>query len=169
MRREKIGRMVDYVKKMYNFEVPLKDILEIEKRTQSFGKPHIYQIMCKYGDFDRKEFYRIMQDLNTQDLKLDALKVLKLAHNGKGYVTLAHPREIMDEYNFTYSQIDEIVAYLCKFGLDALETEHSKHTLKDIEEFKKIAIKHNLKQTCGSDYHGPNIKPNVKLGVCVKL
>ena len=53
-------------------------------------------------------------------------------------------------------------------GLDAIETRHSKQTEKDYKEFSKIAKKYGLRETCGSDYHGPNVKPDVILGKCVK-
>ena len=67
-----------------------------------------------------------------------------------------------------YEDIDKIVKYLCLYGLDALETMHSKHTCDDYRVFSLIAKKYNLKETMGSDYHGPNVKPKVRLGICVK-
>ena len=32
------------------------------------------------------------------------------------------------------------------------------------KRYKEIATKYNLLISGGSDYHGPNVKPNVKLG-----
>ena len=83
-------------------------------------------------------------------------------------VTLAHPIEIMEENNLSYDDIDKIVKYLKGYGLDGLETRHSKHREVDFVEFSKIAKNNDLNETCGSDYHGPRVKPSVKLGVCVK-
>ena len=74
----------------------------------------------------------------------------------------------MDDYNLTYENIDNLVKLLKKNGLDALETKHSKHTKENYNEFSKIAQKYNLLETQGSDYHGPKVKPNVKLGICEK-
>jgi predicted metal-dependent phosphoesterase TrpH len=74
----------------------------------------------------------------------------------------------MDEYNLTYEDIDKIVGVLTSNGLKGLETRHSKQTKEDSAIFSSIAKKYSLIETMGSDYHGPIVKPNVKLGVCVK-
>ena len=81
---------------------------------------------------------------------------------------MAHPREIMEEYNFSYDDIDMLVEYLVSYGLKGLEVYHSKHTLEDCEKFLSIANKYNLIPTCGSDYHGENIKPGIYLGKIIK-
>jgi len=167
-RKLKIQRMVDLVKQVYGVEISKEEIEKKEKTTNSFGKPHIYSLLKNYGEFDREEFYINMRKLKSDDLKLDAVEVITSLKNSKGYVTLAHPIEIMDEYEVDYDYIEKIVAFLASKGLDALETKHSKHTKENYKEFSRIAKKYNLKETEGSDYHGPNVKPNVKLGVCVK-
>lgn len=168
LRKKKIQRMVDFIYDIYGIRFTDEEVSEVERNTKSVGKPHMYKLLRKYGNYDRDLYYKNMDELHTEDLRLDALKVLKLVHNGKGNVTLAHPKEIMREYNFDYSQIDNLVAYLKMFGLDGLETTHSLHTKEDIVAFQKIANKYNLKESCGSDYHGENVKPNVFLGVCEK-
>lgn len=168
LRRKKIQRMADFIASIYGIRFSDAEIAEVEKQTNSVGKPHMYKLLCKYGNYDRITYYKNMDELHSEDLRLNALKVLKLAHMGKGYVTLAHPKEVMREYNMGYKEIDELVAYLKNFGLDALETEHSLHTKQDIVEFNRIADKYNLIKTRGSDYHGENVKPDVFLGVCEK-
>lgn len=167
-RYKKIERMVDLIKEKYNFIVPKKDIEEELKHTYSFGKPHMYKILTRYIEADREKYYRTMDKLNSDDLKLDAISVLEELKNTKANVTLAHPIEIMKEYNLTYKDIDDLVNYLSKYNLYGLETKHSNHSEKDYEEYSKIAKKYNLKETQGSDYHGPKVKPTVKLGVCKK-
>lgn len=166
LRKKKINRMVDYIYKIYGIRLKDDEVNEIARKTNSVGKPHIYKLLCNHGNFDRLTYYKNMDSLNSYDLRLDAVKVLNSVHNGKGNVTLAHPKEIMREYNFTYNDIDKLVAFLVNFGLDGLETKHSLHTDKDYEQFSKIAKKYNLFETCGSDYHGETVKPNVFLGIC---
>lgn len=109
-----------------------------------------------------------MRKLKSNDLKLDAVDVLEKLRDDDCYVTLAHPIEIMEEYNLRYYDIDRIILYLKDKGLKGLETKHSKHTYKDSEIFSKIANKYSLIETSGSDYHGEKVKANVKLGICVK-
>ena len=168
-RLKKLKIMLERINERFNFIPPKKDINEIIKQTNSIGKPHLYTILKKYTNISRDEYYKNMKHLDTNHLKLDTIEILNLMKNEKGYVTLAHPIEIMEDYNLTYTDIDNLVKHLKENGLDALETQHSKHTKENYLEFSKIAQKHNLLETQGSDYHGPNIKPNVKLGICEKL
>ena len=56
----------------------------------------------------------------------------------KGYTTLAHPIEVMDDHNLTYNELDDFIKYLKENGLDALETKHSKHTKDNYLIFSKI-------------------------------
>ena len=167
-RLQKLQIMIDRIKERFNFVIPKKDIQEALKQTNSIGKPHLYTILNKYKQITRETYYTNMKHLDTNHLKLDATEILTLMKDCKGYVTLAHPIEIMDDYNLTYNDIDDLVKHLKEKGLDALETKHSKHTEENYYEFSKIAQKYNLIETEGSDYHGPSVKPNVKLGICKK-
>lgn len=168
LRKLKIQRMVDLVEKIYGVKLSKEEVEEKEKTTNSLGKPHIYSLLQKYGDFKRDQYYQNMKSLKSEDLKLDALEVIENLKDSKGYITLAHPKEIMNEYDLNYDDIDKIVAYLASRGLDGLETRHSIHTDEDYEIFSRMAKKYRLLETCGSDYHGENVKPNIKVGVCVK-
>ncbi len=162
------SRMQKLVEDEYGIKISGEEIENMVKTTNCFGKPHMYKLLCKYGEFDREDYYKRMRKLYSDDLKLDVLNIMKIVHKGKGNVFLAHPIEIMDEYKFTYNDIDKIVCYLKENGLDGLEVYHSKHDKENIENFEKIANKYNLQMSAGSDYHGPNVKPNVKLGKCIK-
>ncbi len=168
LRKLKIQRMIDLVKETYGIEIKNSEIEDVEKTTNSVGKPHIYLILQKYGNFDRETYYKNMNNLKSLDLKLDAVRVLQTLKEEKCNVTLAHPIEIMEEYNLGYDDIETIVKYLKGYGLDGLESKHSKHKEKDFIEFSSIAKKYSLVETCGSDYHGKKVKPNVRLGVCCK-
>ena len=168
LRMKKIDRMVELVKLTYSIEIKQSEIDEILKTTNSFGKPHMYQILSKYGNFDRIEYYSCMDKLNSEDLKLSAEDVIKLLKNRKAKITLAHPMEIKKEYNLSFIELDRFIKYLKDLGLDALETRHSSHTKFDCAILSFMADSYDLKETEGSDYHGPKVKPNVKLGKCIK-
>lgn len=168
LRKQKVQLMVDLIKECYGVSISMEKVKELEKKTNSIGKPHMYKLLCEYGNFDREEYYSYMNKLKSDHLKVSAEYVLESIRGTNAYVTLAHPIEIMDEHDLSYEDIDTIVAYLSKLGLKGIETRHSKHTSKDIEIFSGIAKKYGLIETEGSDYHGPNVKPKVRLGVCVK-
>lgn len=167
LRKQKISIMVDYVEKTYNVTISKKLLDEKTKSTQSFGKPHLYSILETLGDFDRVEYYKTMDKLDTSKLKLDAKKVINLLKDSCKII-LAHPVEIMDEYNFNYNDIDKLVAYLKSLGLSGLETHHSNQTEEMQKKFSKIAKKYNLFENYGSDFHGEHVKPGLKIGQTVK-
>lgn len=167
LRFKKIQLMVDFVEEKFNIIIP-KDILnEKIKSTKSFGKPHLFSIMQTIGDFDREKYYRIMDKLNTAHLKLDAKKVITSLKDSCN-VVLAHPVEVMDEYDINFSEIEKIIAYLKSLGLAGLETHHNKQTKSMQEKFTEMAKKYNLYESYGSDFHGEHVKPGLKIGQIVK-
>ena len=164
----KLERMIKKVKELYDVDIPQSDISEAYKHSLTIGKPHIYTMLSKYKNIDMKQYYKDMDDLNTDDLKLDTLEVISISNKIGASVILAHPIEIMEDHDLSFSDIDELCGFLKKKGLDEIETRHSKHDEKYYNEFHNIAIRHGLKESMGSDYHGEKVKPNVKLGKCYK-
>jgi len=168
LRYKKIQVMVDFVEDIYNVKIP-KDLLEEKiKSTNSFGKPHLYSILQKIGNYNMDEYYKNMDKLNTAHLKLDAKKVITIL-KGKCKIILAHPVEIMKEYNFNYIKIEKFIKYLKSLGLTGLETHHSKQTKEMQNKFSTIAKKYNLEESVGSDFHGENVKPGLKIGDIYKI
>lgn len=163
LRFKKIQVMVDFVEKEFNITIP-KDLLrEKIKKTKSFGKPHLYSIMQTIGNFDREKYYRTMDKLDTSNLKLDARKVI-LSLKNSCKVVLAHPVEVMDEYNYDINEIEKLIAYLKSLGLAGVETHHNGQTKELQEQLTQIAKKYDLFESYGSDFHGENVKPGLKIG-----
>ena len=73
---------------------------------------------------------------------------------------LAHPLL----YHFGYAQIDELLVYLKSLGLKGIEAHHSSNNRYESDKLRSIALKHDLKISGGSDFHGI-IKPNIQIGV----
>ena len=163
MRFKKIQIMVDFIEKEYGITIPKHMITNKINSTNSFGKPHLYSILEEIGNFDREKFYRTMDKLDTSYLKLDAKKVITLLQDSCK-VVLAHPIEIMREYNYTIEDIDRFVSYLKSLGLAGIETHYSKHTKELQQQLSLIAEKYDLIETHGSDFHGEIAKPGLKIG-----
>jgi len=167
LRYKKIQVMVDYVEEVYNIKIPKNLLEEKIKSTNSFGKPHLYSILQTLGDFNREKYYDLMDKLDTSKLKLDAKKVIEKL-KGSCKIILAHPVEIMNEYDFNYIEIEKLIKYLKDLGLTGLETHHSCQTKELQEMLSDIAKKYNLEESYGSDFHGENVKPGLKIGDIVK-
>lgn len=163
LRFKKIQKMVDYIEKIYKIDIPKHELQKTIKKTKSFGKPHLYSILCKIGKYNREEYYDTMDKLSTAEFKLDAKKVITdLKDNCK--IILAHPIEIMEEYNFSVDDIEKLIVYLKNLGLTGIETHHSSQTKALQNKLSIIAQKHNLIESFGSDFHGENVKPGLKIG-----
>lgn len=163
LRLKKVNVMVEFIESVYNIKIPKKLIEDKVKTTKSFGKPHLFSILQTLGNFNREQYYKAMDKLDTSHLKLDARNVItKLKSSSK--IVLAHPYEVMNEYNFNYAEIEEFIKYLKNLGLTGLETHYSKHTIAMQKQFSKIAKKYNLEESFGSDFHGEHVKPGLKIG-----
>ena len=109
LRKLRIKVMLELIKDVYDVDVDIYEVEQMANATNSFGKPHLYKILSKYGDYDREAYYRNMDKLKSDKFKLDVREVLLRLKNSKCYVTLAHPIEVMKEYDFSFNDIDELV------------------------------------------------------------
>lgn len=150
---------------------------EVEKKVgDSFGRPHIAQILMeKYPEkfskvqevFDAligtgKPSYIPRLDKITVK---EAVEVIKAAG---GIASLAHPCLYNDE------DVKELVQYFAESGGEAIEAEYPYHTntkgvTKEVSEHKRalartLAVQYKLFITGGSDFHG-SIRP-VTTGDC---
>ena len=167
LRYKKIQVMVDFIEKEFKIKIPQNILQKKIKTTNSFGKPHLYSILQTLGEFDMEKYYQTMNKLDTSTLKLNAKKVITQLKTSCS-VVLAHPCEIMDEYNFDISDIEKLIVYLKSLGLAGIETYHSSQTKTLQKQLSKIAKKYDLYESYGSDFHGENIKPGLKIGQIVK-
>ncbi len=71
---------------------------------------------------------------------------IKLIHAAGGVAVLAHPGKLSDPHKV-------IMKLICE-GLDGIEAFHFDHSIKDSNKMLKLAKRHGLLCTGGSDYHG---------------
>lgn len=76
-----------------------------------------------------------------------------------GVAVLAHPLQ----YNMSDAVLDELVADLCKEGLSGIEVYYSTHRPADTVFLCRLADRHGLLYSGGSDFHGSR-KKNLDLG-----
>lgn len=78
-----------------------------------------------------------------------AVEILK--KNG-AFVSLAHPKLI----TLNNEVLENLIILLKKYGLDGIEAEYSSFSKDEKRFYKRLAKKHSLLVTGGSDYHGGN-------------
>lgn len=80
--------------------------------------------------------------------------------NAGGVAVLAHPHQLKLEND----ALEAMVVRLKAAGLQGIEAYYSRHTPSQTQFYLHLAEKYDLLYTCGSDYHGPVIKPDIALG-----
>ena len=141
------------------------DIVKSYAGDGNLGRPHFAKYLIENGIVDsRKEAFDLYLDTeefkkSTDRKKPSPADAIKLIHSAGGKAVLAHPG------NYKKTDITELVQRLAEVGLNGIECFYSKHDESQIQEYLRLAKKYELRVGCGSDFHGEDVKPDVKLGM----
>lgn len=152
---------VDDVKKFSGDKIPtgMSFLKAIRSREENKGDPRIK----RFVDGDRSDspyvnFYldylRGGESAFVPLQTVDTFYVMGRIKQLGGIPVLAHPSDTGDD----------IILRLVEGGLSGLEVFSSYHNEKEEEHFLSLAKECNLLITAGSDFHGSEVKPDVKLG-----
>jgi predicted metal-dependent phosphoesterase TrpH len=114
------------------------------------GRPHVAEVMVKLGlvkHFDEafKKYIGTEGPAYVPKSKLQPARAIDLIHEAGGVAVLAHPY-----IGEMYRHIETLVP----LGLDGLEAYHYSHDRQERRQLKRMATKHKLIITGGSDFHG---------------
>lgn len=79
-------------------------------------------------------------------------RAVKMLRANGAFVSMAHPKLITTNDGI----LENMVAELVKYGLNGIEAQYGAFTPSDIKKYKKMAKRHGLLVTGGSDFHGAN-------------
>lgn len=164
LRRNRIFDLIKIISEKYNINFKPEDLKRLYGKDRIIGKPHIIEILYKYGcgisneEIYNKYFKNNKSKINYRASFEDTINSIK---NANGIAVLAHPKEVEDEYHI---DIETIIKDLIDGGLDGIEVYNSIHNLKDIKKYLDLAKKYNLLISGGSDYHGQFTKNGVEIG-----
>ena len=145
------------------FDVTYEELLAVAA-GESVGRPHMASLLVQKGicGSTREAFAKFLGD----DKAMYVPRVLPTPEEGmamlqaeKATTVLAHPMLL----RATLPELDSLVGRLAAMGLDAVEAYYSEHDAAATRRAKKMAERHNLALSGGSDYHGA-MRPEVKLG-----
>jgi len=145
------SRVEEMVRRLNRMGVPLKaeSVFKLAN-CRSPGRPHVGRALVEEGlcasldeAFDR--FLKKGRPAWVPKCKIDAEEAIELIHHAGGLAVLAHP---------VLNQGDELIPDLARLGLDGLECFHTKHVGATPEHYVKLAERHDLLVTGGSDCHG---------------
>ncbi|MBO7133947.1 MAG: PHP domain-containing protein [Bacteroidales bacterium] len=158
--------IIEVLKRNYNIEIKIDDVKKFAK-GETIAKPHIASaIVEKYkNDFPDNEtvFKKVIgqNDIESiERIKLTPKDCIDLINKAGGIAFLAHPNSLKLSEEMTFAKIKELKEY----GLAGIEAYHSNCTPDQSATYVKMAKELGLMISCGSDFHGPEIKSNIKLG-----
>lgn len=145
-------------------DITIDDVLKYTN-GKIIGKPHMAQVLIEKGyvseveeaftNYFNKELYK-----NIKRKPFFVEDAFKAINDAGGIIVVAHPITL----KLKGKELEDKILEYKKLGLDGIECFNNIHTQEDIKELTDIATRNNLLITAGSDYHGPNVKPNVILG-----
>ncbi|MBQ7790385.1 MAG: PHP domain-containing protein [Bacilli bacterium] len=158
--------IMEQIKRDYGIIFSHEDIKELINSNHNLGRPDLAKLCIKYGyaesvqDAFNKYLIDAYNKTFTVNKRLSYEECIRLITNANGVPVLAHPKTL----ELTEEELTILIEQMVECGLKGIEAYHSSHTKEEMQMYLNIAKKYNLLVSVGSDYHGPNVKPNVHLG-----
>ena len=156
--RKAAGKLMA-IKATKRYPVSLEFIVKSAAGSTNIFKQHIMHALREAG-YTTTIFGSLYEELFSRDSENNILvegtyptpqETLEEIHAAGGIAVLAHPG-----FYDSFEALEELIEQ----GLDGVEVWHPENTPEQQELLKKIAKKHHLVMTGGSDFHGAfNAKP----------
>ena len=158
-RQERAQKMIAKLKNM-GLPVEWKRVQELAGNG-SIGRPHIAQAMLEKGYITsvKEAFTNYIGWGGTAYVERDKMtpvEAVQLILQANGLPVLAHP--------FTIDDPETMVIELKAGGLVGIEAYYDSYTAKETNRLIKLAGKHGLIVTGGSDYHGIDASTETMIG-----
>lgn len=156
-RINKLKKRLDFLKKEFGFCFSEED-RESLFALNNPGKPHIGNMMVKYGFAPTKEI-AIETYINKCVTKTEYVRpedAVSAISEAGGIPVLAHPSYGRGDELFIGDDMENRLKKLIGFGLKGVEAFYSGFTASLQKEILFFAEKYRLYVTAGSDYHGGN-------------
>ncbi len=156
-REERARKMISSLQKS-NLPVKFFELKELVP-GKIISRSHIADLLVYKGIVnDREEAFEFYLHKDSPHYckrdYIDIEKAVKIIEKAGGIPILAHPGLIDDE---------EVIIKICSF-VQGLEVFYPDHSLEDLKKFKTLARNRDLIITGGSDFHGPNLSDEKRLG-----
>ncbi len=118
----------------------------------TIGRPHIALALRQAGFVRNNDeaFSHYLVPCNVPKRYFPADEAINLIHGSGGIVVLAHPPYVTRDRH----KLELLVAELVDLGLDGIEAYNNGSGLEDTDWLIKLARKHDLVVSGGSDFHG---------------
>ncbi len=157
LRMQKVTARLGFLRDAFGFAFPADEIRSLLSMDNP-GKPHIGNLMVKYGYAATKE-QAIKEFINKKHFHnayIGPEEAIRGILQGGGVPVLAHPAFGSGDELIVGEEMDRRLRRLMDYGLQGVEAFYSGFTPKLREETLAFAEKYSLYVTAGSDYHGKN-------------
>jgi len=159
-RRERMERMVKLARGLGFSRVTMERVLAASG-GENLGRPHLARVLvdCGHVESIKDAFDRYLRTggvLWVDRWRLPVHEAVRLVHGAGGTASIAHP----GANGISRQELKAMV----ELGLDGIEVWHPEHPPNQAEAFERWAQDLGLVVTAGSDYHGPGVQPDRKLG-----
>lgn len=145
------------------FDIIYEEVVRLAG-NQVVGRPHFARLMVEKGyvatiqeAFDK--FLKKGAPAYVEKARLSPAESIALIHEAGGVAVLAHPYQLRLS---SHVEVDQLVGELAGLGLDGIEAVYSRHSATERSDYSRVAARHDLLVTGGSDYHG-SYKPDISL------
>ena len=156
-RRNKMQARLDHLKSEFGIEFS-KDDVENVRNMQSGGKPHLANLLVKYGHAGsvNEAFHRFLNKLHTGAEYVRPEEAIEGILSAGGIPVLAHPSFGSGNELVFGENMNRRLKRLTGFGLQGVEAFYSGFTPEIQQEMLDFAGQYELYISAGSDYHGLN-------------
>ncbi len=167
LRADRVDRNRALVARLGELGMPISyDEVVAEAHTEtSVGRPHVAAVLVRHGAassipdaFDR--WLARGRPAHVPKARLAMADACALARGAGGVAVLAHPLTL----GLSGRQLDAAVAELAAAGFAGLEARYARYDRHQRAALVRLAQRHGLVATGGSDYHG-TVKAGLAVGV----
>lgn len=141
------------------------DVMQERFGSKSITRAHFAQYLIDEGYVANKEeaFKKYLDPgcpCYVARVKVTPFEAIDMIKEAGGHPVLAHPLL----YKMPYDRLESVILMLKNHGLEGIEGRYALNKVEDDAFLDKIAKRHGLKMTGGSDFHG-TIKPDIFVGI----
>lgn len=157
LRRQKLEKRIQYLKKVHNIELTSEELDWLYSR-KSVVKTHVANILVKRGlaknNIDAMQKY--LDACKTGNTRFQGEEAIGAIISSGGIPVWAHPLGGEGETHLEPEKFLPRLEKMISFGIQGLECYYSRYNFDEINFLQKCAEENNLLITGGSDYHGTN-------------
>lgn len=164
LRRQKLEKRIQYLKKVHNIELNSEELDWLYSR-KSVVKTHVANILVKRGlaKNNIEAMQKYLDSCKTGNTRFQGEEAICAIISSGGIPVWAHPLGGEGETHLEPEKFLPRLEKMISFGIQGLECYYSRYNFDEISFLLKCAEENKLLITGGSDYHGAN-KDNIYPG-----